>query len=72
MLTDATNVPVFFTDKAQLDGLSDSELQEAADLAKEEGKEGQWAIRLVNTTQQPVMAKLNNRDTRKALSLIHI
>lgn len=67
MLTDATNVPVFFTDKAQLDGLSDSELQEAADLAKEEGKEGQWAIRLVNTTQQPVMAKLNNRDTRKAI-----
>lgn len=67
MLTDATNVPVFFTDKAQLDGLSDSELQEAADLAKEEGKDGQWAIRLVNTTQQPVMAKLNNRDTRKAI-----
>ena len=67
MLTDATNVPVFFTDKAQLDGLSDSELQEATDLAKEEGKEGQWAIRLVNTTQQPVMAKLNNRDTRKAI-----
>ncbi len=67
MLTDATNVPVFFTDKAQLDGLSDSELQEAADLAKEEGKEGQWAIRLVNTTQQPVMAKLNNRDSRKAI-----
>ena len=67
MLTDATNVPVFFTDKAQLDGLTDSELQEAADLAKEEGKEGQWAIRLVNTTQQPVMAKLNNRDTRKAI-----
>ena len=31
MLTDATNVPVFFTDKAQLDGLTDSELQEAAD-----------------------------------------
>ena len=67
MLTDATNVPVFFTDKAQLDGLSDSELQEAADLAKEEGKEGQWAIRLVNTTQQPVMAKLNNRDSRKVI-----
>ena len=67
MLTDATNVPVFFTDKAQLDGLTDSELQEAADLAKEEGKEGQWAIRLVNTTQQPVMAKLNNRDSRKAI-----
>ena len=67
MLTDATNVPVFFTDKAQLDGLTDSELQEAADLAKEEGKEGQWAIRLVNTTQQPVMAKLNNRDSRKVI-----
>ena len=67
MLTDATNVPVFFTDKSQLDGLSESELQEAADLAKEEGKKGQWAIRLVNTTQQPVMAKLNNRDSRKAI-----
>lgn len=67
MLTDATNVPVFFTDASQLDGLSESELQEAADLAKSEGKEGQWAIRLVNTTQQPVMAKLNNRDSRRTI-----
>lgn len=67
MLTDATNAPIFFTDASQLDGLSASELQKAADLAKEEGKDGQWAIRLVNTTQQPVLANLNNRDSRRAI-----
>ena len=67
MLTDATNAPIFFTDASQLDGLSAGELQKAADLAKEEGKDGQWAIRLVNTTQQPVLANLNNRDSRRAI-----
>ncbi len=64
-LTDATNVPVLFESKELLDGLSEGELKEAADLAAEEGQKGKYMIRLVNTTQQPVMVKLNNRDARK-------
>ena len=64
LLTDATNVLVLFEDKAMLDGLSQEEIDNAAALAQEEGESG-YAIRLVNTTQQPVMASLNNRDARK-------
>lgn len=67
ILTDATNVPVFFSDKEQLAGFSEADLQEAADLAKEQGKEGQYAVRIVNTTQQSVLAKLDNRESRKAV-----
>lgn len=64
-LTDATNVPVLFESKELLDGLSEDELKEAADLAAEKGQKGKYMIRLVNTTQQPVMVKLNNREARK-------
>lgn len=67
LLTDATNVPVLFKDKAMLDGLSEQEIKEAADLAKEQGNEGAYMIRIVNTTQQPILAKLNNRDARKQI-----
>ena len=53
-------------DKAALAGLSDAELAAAADAAKERKVEG-WVLPLQNTTQQPDLQLLTNRDTRKAL-----
>ena len=53
-------------DKAALAGLSDAELTAAADAAKERKGTG-YVLPLQNTTQQPDLQKLTNRDTRKAL-----
>ncbi|MGI2219385.1 M3 family metallopeptidase [Shewanella baltica] len=55
---------IFVTDKAQLAGLSDSEIATLAAAAKAAGKEG-YLITLVNTTRQPVLSSLSNRELRQ-------
>jgi peptidyl-dipeptidase Dcp len=54
------------TDKAALAGMSDAQIAAAAQAAKERKKQG-WVLPLQNTTQQPDLVSLSNRDTRKAL-----
>ena len=49
-----------------LDGLTEAEISEAAEAAKSRGLEG-FYLSLQNTTQQPALASLTNRETRKAL-----
>ncbi|MDR3772195.1 MAG: peptidyl-dipeptidase Dcp [Terracidiphilus sp.] len=56
------------TGKAALAGLSDAELAAAADAAKQRNVQG-WVVSLQNTTQQPELESLTNRDTRHALFL---
>ncbi len=53
-------------DKAALAGLTDAELAAAAEAAKDRKVEG-WVIPMQNTTQQPDLQSLTNRDTRHAL-----
>lgn len=65
-LTKASNAPLYFS-KEELEGLSESELQAAANAAKENGQEGKYMIRLGSTTQQAVMTNLKNRKIRKAI-----
>jgi peptidyl-dipeptidase Dcp len=55
---------VVVDDVAQLDGLSDGEIAAAAAAAKERGLEGKWLLPLQNTTTQPVLAGLKNRELR--------
>ncbi|MCL1090482.1 M3 family metallopeptidase [Shewanella profunda] len=55
---------VIITDKAQLDGLSESEISTLAAAAKAAGKTG-YLINLVNTTRQPILSSLNNRELRQ-------
>ncbi|MEI8603098.1 M3 family metallopeptidase [Shewanella sp. PP-Sp27a-2] len=55
---------IVVTDKAQLAGLSDSEIATLAAAAKAAGKEG-YLITLVNTTRQPVLSSLSNRELRQ-------
>ena len=55
------------SDRAALAGLSDAEITAAAAAATERGLNGQYVIALQNTTQQPLLSSLDNRDTRKAL-----
>jgi peptidyl-dipeptidase Dcp len=54
-------------DKAKLAGLSDGEIAAAADAAKGRGLTGKWVLPLQNTTQQPALGSLTDRDTRRAL-----
>jgi peptidyl-dipeptidase Dcp len=55
---------VVVADKAELDGLGDGQIAVAADAAKARGLDGKWVIVLTNTTQQPILASLKNRDLR--------
>lgn len=54
------------TDKDALAGLSEAQMAAAAQDAKQRKEQG-WLIPLQNTTQQPDLAILQNRDTRKTL-----
>lgn len=54
-------------DKTLLAGLSEAELNAAAGAAQAKGLENSWLIMLQNTTQQPALQSLSNRDTRQAL-----
>ncbi|HCB2601281.1 TPA: peptidyl-dipeptidase Dcp [Citrobacter koseri] len=51
----------------QLDGLSQEEVALAADAAREKGLADRWLIPLLNTTQQPTLAVLRDRQTRENL-----
>jgi peptidyl-dipeptidase Dcp len=55
---------VVVDNKADLDGLSDAEIAVAADAAKARKLDGKWVIVLTNTTQQPILGSLKNRDLR--------
>ncbi|PHM59182.1 peptidyl-dipeptidase Dcp [Xenorhabdus sp. KK7.4] len=54
-------------DKTLLAGLSDGEMAAAAQAASERKLDNQWLFVLQNTTQQPILQDLKDRDTRKAL-----
>ncbi|SCC51632.1 peptidyl-dipeptidase Dcp [Kosakonia oryziphila] len=51
----------------QLDGLSAEEITSAAEAAKAKGLENRWLLTLLNTTQQPALAALCDRQTRENL-----
>ncbi len=55
---------VVVEDAAQLAGLSDSDLSAAAEDARARGLDGKWVLSLQNTTQQPWLASLQNRELR--------
>jgi len=55
------------SDKSRLAGLTDDQIESAADAAKSRGLDGKWVIPLQNTTQQPDLSELTNRDVRKEL-----
>jgi peptidyl-dipeptidase Dcp len=66
-LLDATKAGAYVTtDKTALTGFSDARIAAAAQAAKDRKVEG-FAILLQNTTQQPDLVSLTNRDTRQAI-----
>ncbi|WDS34778.1 peptidyl-dipeptidase Dcp [Pseudoxanthomonas sp.] len=55
---------VVVDDKAKLAGLSDGDIASAAEDAKARKLDGKYLLALQNTTQQPVLASLQDRDLR--------
>ena len=54
-------------DKSKLAGLSADAIAAAAHAAEARGLKGKWVIPLQNTTQQPALTNLTDRETRKEL-----
>ena len=66
MLSDATNEAVVWVDKKEdLAGLSDADISQCLKDADSRGGKASYAIVIVNTTQQPLLASLDNRELRK-------
>ena len=66
MLPDATNEAVVWVDKKEdLAGLSDADIAQCEKDAQSRGGKAPYAIVIVNTTQQAILASLDNRKLRK-------
>lgn len=49
----------------ELDGMSKEEIAAAAQAATTRGHDGKYLLSITNTTRQPILVNLNNRDLRK-------
>ena len=66
MLPKATNEAVVWVDsKEKLVGLSDADVDQCQKDAESRGGKAPYAIVIINTTQQPLLASLDNRDLRR-------
>ena len=54
-------------DKGKLAGMTAQQVDAAAQDAKGRGQDGQWLVPLQNTTQQPALQSLTDRNTRHEL-----
>ncbi len=67
LLADTDASAVVIGDRAELAGLSESDIAAAAKEAKDRKQEGKWVLVLQNTTQQPLLSSLENRAVRERL-----
>ncbi|NMW31731.1 M3 family metallopeptidase [Altererythrobacter sp. RZ02] len=68
MVREATVAGALVVDsREELAGLSDTDIEAAAKAAAERGMAGKFVIPLQNTTQQPLLPNLENRDVREKL-----
>ncbi|RZQ51667.1 dipeptidyl carboxypeptidase II [Pseudoalteromonas phenolica] len=58
---------IIVKDKEQLAGLSDAYITSLANAAKDAGHEGQYLIKITNTTRQPILSQLDNRELREKI-----
>src|SRR6185436_18526814 len=67
VLAETNSGALIIDNKADLDGLPESDIAAAVELAKEKKLDGKWVIALQNTTQQPALTYLKNRAVRERL-----
>lgn len=66
LLASFKNDVIVVEDKNLLDGLSEADIASLAESAKNAGKQG-YMITLVNTTRQPILSSLSNREMRQKI-----
>ena len=67
LLTGTKSSSLIFDNEEDLKGLPENTLKQSAINASNAGHEGKWLISLQNTTQQPLLQSLENRETRRKL-----
>ncbi len=67
LLAGAKTGALLVNNKEELAGLSPADLQAAAQNAKARKLGGKWLLSLQNTTQQPALQSLTNRESRRKL-----
>lgn len=65
LLAETKNIAVVVDDKEQLKGLSEAQITAAAKDAEAAGHEGKYQLNITNTTRQPVLSQLQNRELRE-------
>ena len=67
-LVEANNDAIVWVDtKEELAGLSDADIAQCAQDAEERGKKAPYGVVIVNTTPQPLLASLDNRELRRRI-----
>jgi peptidyl-dipeptidase Dcp len=72
VLKEVNDSAVVFDSREALSGLSESEINKAADEAKERDLEGKFVITLQNTSQQPPLASMTNREAREKIMQVSL
>ncbi len=67
VLNEVNDSAVVVDSREELAGMSDTLIEAAAEAAKENGLEGKYLIALLNTTQQPPLASLEDRALRQRI-----
>ncbi|WP_193725925.1 M3 family metallopeptidase [Xanthomonas arboricola] len=67
VLAEVNAAAVVVDDVKQLDGLSEEQIAAAAEAAKARKLDGKYVIALLNTTGQPPLTQLKNRELRKKI-----
>jgi peptidyl-dipeptidase Dcp len=72
VLKEKNAASIIVENRAELDGLTESEITAAATAAKEDGKPGKFLLRVMNTTGQPVLTSLKNRALRERIQQVSL
>ena len=67
VLDEVNSSYIVVEDVADLAGLSDGQIAATAEAAKARGMEGKYVIALLNTTGQPLLSNLENRELRQKI-----
>jgi peptidyl-dipeptidase Dcp len=67
VLNEVNDSAVVVSSREELAGLNESQIDNAAEEAAERGLEGQFVLTLRNTTLQPALVSLENRDLRRRI-----
>ncbi|HTO04664.1 MAG TPA: M3 family metallopeptidase, partial [Opitutus sp.] len=63
---------IVIENRGELAGLSESQIAAAELAAKEDGKEGKFVLRMMNTTGQPALTNLTNRPLRERIMQVSL